>query len=261
MVEPDPTKIVTFRPAPGSTTDYVATVFQSTNSPTVTSSLVITDVASGVSASYKLPFLATTQAYVDSNDYIYIGDSGSNVWEAPLFTTTGGFSNLGLSRTWVPLNNSSANPSASSFGTSATTSGGASALTYIGGAYENGFEYLRLQSVTRLTVIENEANGWQPVWTSYVSSSGTGGASWNSTSGTYVSNSNIFSLPTGSVISNPGRIVNGAIQLPVTQPPTSGSACAEPPAYLYPYQVTDGTLTLPHFRGHLTSRECWLQMS
>lgn len=249
VMEPDPTKIVTFRPSAGSTTDYVATVLQSTNSTTVTSSLVITNVATGSSTSYALPFLATTQAYVDSSDYIYIGDSSSNVWEAPLFTTTGGFSKLNLSKTWVPLNNSSANPAATSFGSSATTSGGASSLTYIGGAYENGFEYLRLQSATRLTVIEDESNGWQPVWTSYVSSSGTGGDSWDPTTGAYVSNPSIFSLPTGSVISNPGHIVNGAIQLPVTQPATSGGVCAEPPAYNYLYQLADGTFPAGAFFG------------
>ena len=249
VMEPDPTKIVTFRPSPGSTTDYVATVLQSTNSTTVTSSLVITNVATGSSTSYTLPFTATTQAFVDSSDYIYIGDSSSNVWEAPLFTTSGGFSKLNLSKTWVPLNNSSANPAATSFGTSSTTSGGASSLTYIGGAYENGFEYLRLQSATRLTVIENESNGWEPVWTSYVSSSSTGGDSWDPATGTYVSNPNIPSLPAGSVISNPGRIVNGAIQLPVTQPASSGGVCAEPPAYNYLYQLGDGYFPVGAFFG------------
>ena len=243
--EPNPgTTPVVFRPALSSGTAYMATVLTVTSGTTVTSTLVVTDIGTGASTSYALPFVATTQPYIDSGSNFFIGDQSSNVWEAPAFTAQGGLSNFASSATWTVLNNASSNTTvAGNFGTSATTSGGASALTAIGGAIYNGVEYLRLQSATRLTLLENGSNGWQPLWTTMVSANpSAGGDSWNPTNGTYVANPAIAGLPTGSAITDSALIVSGAVMLPVTVPPTSTSdPCAEPTAYLYLYQLADGT--------------------
>ena len=243
--EPNPgTTPVVFRPTPSSGTAYLATVLTVTSGTTVTSSLVVTDVGTGASTSYTLPFMASTQPYIDFNGNMFVGDGSSNVWEAPAFTTNGALSNFASSGTWTALNDTSSNSAvAANFGTSATSSGGASSLTAIGGAIYNGIEYLRLQSATRLTLLENGSSGWQPLWTTMVSASpSAGGDLWDATTGTYVPDPAIAALPTGSAITSSALIVNGAVMLPVTVPPasTSTNACAAPTAYLYLYQLGAG---------------------
>ncbi|WP_298136404.1 hypothetical protein [Acidiferrobacter sp.] len=240
--EPNPgiTPIV-FRPTPSSGTAYLATVLTVTSGTTVTSTLTVTNVGTGASSSYTLPFAAVTQPYIDLDGDIYLGDSSSNVWEAQIFTTSGALANFSLAKTWAALNNASSNSAvAANFGTSTTTSGGTSSLTTIGGAVYNGVEYLTLQSATRLTVLQNGATGWEPLWTVSVS---TGGEVWDPTTGTYNPNAAIASLPTGSLITDNALIADGAVLLPVTVPPssTSTNACAEPAAYLYFYQLGNGT--------------------
>ena len=243
--EPNPgTTPTVFRPSPSSGTAYLATVLTVTSGTTVTSSLVVTNVGTGASKSYTLPFMASTQPYIDASGNMFLGDGSSNVWEAPAFTTSGGLSNYASSGTWTALNDASSNSTvAANFGSSATTSGGASSLTAIGGAIYNGVEYLRLQSATRLTLLENGSSGWQPLWTTMVSQNpSAGGESWNATSGTYVADAAIAALPTNSAITSSALIVNGAVMLPVTVPPasTSQDACAEPTAWLYLYQLGVG---------------------
>ena len=243
--EPNPgTTPIVFRPTPSSGTAYLATVLTVTSGTTVTSSLVVTDVGTGASTSYTLPFMASTQPYIDASGNMFVGDGSSNVWEAQAFTTNGALSNFASSGTWTVLNDTSSNSAvAANFGTSATTSGGASSLTAIGGAIYNGVEYLRLQSATRLTLLENGSLGWQPLWTTTVSANpSAGGDSWDATSGTYVPDPAIAALPTGSAITSNALIVNGAVMLPVTVPPasTSTNACATPTAYLYLYQLGTG---------------------
>ncbi len=243
--EPNPgTTPTVFRPSPSSGTAYMATVLTVTSGATVTSSLVVTDVGTGVSKSYTLPFAASTQPYVDASGNMFVGDGSSNVWEAPAFATNGGLSNFASSGTWTVLNNASGNSAvAANFGSSASTSDGVSLLTAIGGAIYNGIEYLRLQSATRLTLLENGSSGWQPLWTTTVSTNpSAGGDSWDPTSGAYVSDPAIAALPTGSAITSSALIVNGGVMLPVTVPPasTSQNPCAEPTAYLYLYQLGSG---------------------
>ena len=242
--EPNPgTTPVVFRPVPSSGTAYMATVLTVTSGTTVTSSLVVTDVGTGASTSYTLPFAATTQPYIDAEGNMFLGDSSSNVWEAPAFATNGNLSNFASSGTWTVLNDASSNTAvAANFGTSATTSGGASSLTAIGGAIDNGIEYLRLQSATRLTLLENGSTGWEPLWTTMVSANpSAGGDSWDPTTGAYVADPAIAALPTGSLITDSALIVNGAVMLPVTVPPSSlTDPCAEPTAYLYLYELGTG---------------------
>ncbi|MHB1752543.1 MAG: pilus assembly protein [Acidiferrobacter sp.] len=243
--EPNPGITPTvFRSMPSSSTAYMATVLTVTSGSTVTSSMVVTDVGTGVSSSYTLPFSATTQPYIDPNGNMFVGDGSSNVWEASTFASGGGLSNFGSSRTWTALNDASSNASvAANFGTSATTSGGTSGLTSIGGVFYNGVEYLRLQSATRFTLLQEGSSGWQPAWTTMVSTNpSAGGDVWNATNGAYTADANIAGLPTGSAITASALVVNGAVMLPVTVPPSSTSSdpCAEPKAYLYLYQLGSG---------------------
>ncbi len=251
--EPNPGLVpVVFRPMPSSGTAYVTTVLTVTSGTAVTSSMVVTDVGTGASTSYTLPFAATTQPYIDPNGNMYVGDGSSNVWEAQAFTSGGALSNFGSSRTWTVLNDSSSNTSvAANFGTSATTSGGASGLTSIGGAFYNGVEYLRVQSATRFTLLQDGSVGWQPAWTTMASANpSAGGDLWNATSGAYTSDSNIAALPAGSAITDNAIIANGAVMLPVTVPPSSTSTdpCADPKAYLYLYQLGLGQFPLDTFQ-------------
>ena len=237
--EPNPQLPAVMRPVPSSGTAYLATVLNVTSGSTVSAVLDVTNIGAGTTTPYTLPFPATTQPYVDQNGNIFIGDGGANVWEATAFTSAGHPSPFAAASTWTPLNNSSANPTGINFGNSATSSDGASALTSVSGAYYNGIEYLVLESASRVTVLVDESNGWQPLWTSDVGN----GESFDATTGAYVSNAGIAPLPPGTVISNPALVAEGAVILPVSVPPasTSTNVCAEPTAWLYFYTLFDGT--------------------
>lgn len=239
--EPNPGVPVIIRQVPSSPTAYMATVLTVTSGTSVSTVLDVTDVGTGIVTPYPLPFMATTQPYVDQNGNIFIGDSASNVWTAPVFTTNGGFSSFSKSTTWTPLNNSSANPASVNFGSSTTSTGGASALVNISGVYYNGTEYVTLQTSSRYTMLQNGAVGWQPMWTSFVSSAQSNGDSWDATTGAYVSDPNVAGLPAGSVISDGALITNGAVVLPVTAPEESSTnQCSQPDAWLYFYSITSG---------------------
>ncbi len=251
--EPNPGVPVIIRELPAQATGnpvaYLATVLSVTSGSTASSVLDLTDVGTGVLTSYTLPFAATTQPYLDLNGNIFIGDSASNVWEAPIFTANGSFSSFSRTATWTPLNSSAADPASANFGTTTTSTGGASALVTISGAYYNGIEYLSLQTATRLTMLQDGAQGWQPLWTTAANT----GDAWNATTGSYQANSAVASLPANAVITDSPLITNAAVVLPVTVPPsdadtdtnnpdspTNAEACATPSAWLYFYSLPTG---------------------
>ncbi len=237
-VTPNAIAPVIFRLVAGSGTAYEATVLNTTNT-TPTSTLVLTTVATGVKKTMTLPFAADSQPYIDATNDIFIGDNAGNVWTGTLLSSSG---NLANSISWTPLNNTAPSPVGTNFGSSATTSGGTGPIDYIGGAYYNGIEYLTLQSAGRLTALEDGASGWAPLWTSYA------GGSDTFSSGGYVSSGAVAALPANTVVTNPVQIVNGAVILPVSVPPSSSqNACAVSTAYYYYYSLTDGAFPVGVF--------------
>ncbi len=232
-----------FRLVSSSGTAYLGTVLNTTTGSTTTSTLVVTDIGTGVITSFTLPFMGNTQPYLDDANNIFIGDNAGNVWTDTLSLSPSGA--LTLDSTWTPLNNSAPSPIGSNFGSSTTTSGGTGAITNVGGVYLNGIEYLRLQSTSRLTVLVDGATSWAPLWTSYVGGSETFSAS----SGGYVTSTTVASLPTGTKVTNPATTLNGAITLPVSRVSASASVCAVPSAVYYYYSVTDGAFPIGVFAG------------
>ena len=224
-ITPNPVAPVIFRLVQGSGTAYEAAVLNTTTT-TTTSALVMTNVATGVADTITLPFVAGSQPYVDDSNDIFIGDNAGNVWMGSLLSASG---QLATKISWTPFNNTAPSPIGPNFGTSASTSGGTSAITYIDGAYYNGVEYLTLQSAGRLTTLQDGANSWAPLWTSYAGGSGT------FTSGSYVTSASVASLPSNTIVTNPVQIINGAVILPVSVPPssTAGTCAASTAAYYY----------------------------
>ncbi|MDA8390489.1 MAG: type IV pilin biogenesis protein [Gammaproteobacteria bacterium] len=232
---PNSKEPVIARPSPSSGTAYMLTVLNTTVNSAVQSSLQIVDVATGQVEMVSLPFTANTEPYVDQAGNVFIGDNGGNVWEAALWTSTGALP-AATAFSWTPLNSSAL----ASYGSVATTSDGTGPLVYIGGAYYNGIEYLRVQSNDRLTILEEGANGWEPLWTSYAGGSAT-------LSGT--ASSGVTPLPAGAVISDEALIANGAVILPVTEPGSNaGSTCSSPNAYYYLYALGTGLFPANAFR-------------
>ena len=230
-ITPNPVAPVIFRLVPGSGTAYEAAVLNTTTT-TTTSALVMTNVATGVADTITLPFVAGSQPYVDDSNDIFIGDNAGNVWMGSLLSSSG---QLATKISWTPLNNTAPSPIGTNFGTSASTSGGTSAITYIDGAYYNGVEYLTLQSPGRVTTLQDGANGWAPLWTSYA------GGSDTFTSGNYVASTSVASLPSNAIVTNPVQIVNGAIILPVSVPPSAAAGtCAASTASYYFYTLDSG---------------------
>jgi type IV pilus assembly protein PilY1 len=222
---------VIFRLVPGSGTAYEAAVLNTTTT-TTTSSLVMTNVATGTADTISLPFVAGSQPYIDDSNDVFIGDNAGNVWMGSLVSSSG---KLAKSISWTPLNNSAPSPIGPNFGSSATTSGGVGAITYIDGAYYNGIEYLTLQSTGRLTVLQNGTNSWAPLWTSYA------GGSDSFTSGGYVASTSVASLPANTIVTNPVQIVNGAVILPTSVPPSASTGtCALSTAEYYYYRLDNG---------------------
>ncbi len=237
-VTPNAITPVIFRLVAGSGTAYEAAVLNTTNT-TTTSTLVLTTVATGATTTMSLPFVADSQPFVDASNDIFIGDNAGNVWTGTLLSSSG---NLANTISWTPLNNTAPSPVGTNFGSSATTSGGTGPIDYIDGAYYNGIEYLTLQSSGRLTALEDGASGWAPLWTSYAG----GGDTFSS--GGYASSSAVAALPANTVVTNPVQIVNGAVILPVSVPPSSTqNACAVSTAYYYYYSLTDGAFPLGVF--------------
>ncbi|MHB8232969.1 MAG: pilus assembly protein [bacterium] len=234
VIAPNTTVPVIYRPSASLGTAYDVEVLNAAGGST-SSSLVITEVGTGTSFTLTTPFFANSQAYIDPAGNIYIGDNAGNVWEGSLIGSSGG---LATSISWIPLNNSTANPGYANFGTVATTSGGAGAINDVTGVNYNGEEYLVLQSSDRLTVIADGSVGWQPLWTSYVS----GGATFSG--GQYVSSTSVVSLPTGSTVTDPATLVGGSITLPVSVAPASSLTCSLATAYSYDYSLTNGTFPL-----------------
>lgn len=219
------------RETPSSGTAYMLTVLNAPSGSTTQSTLQIVDVADATVTDVTLPFIANTQPVVDQAGNVYIGDDAANVWEAPLWATTGA-GGLATKFTWTALNDTNF----TSFGASTTTSGGTSALNYVTIAYDNGVEYMTVQSNGRLTVLDIGVGGWTPLWTSYV-----GGAA-TFTNGSYQANTNIESLPAGATITDVALIANGAVILPVTVPPpaSSNSCNVASQAYYYLYALDSG---------------------
>ncbi|HUW98582.1 MAG TPA: hypothetical protein VMV40_07045 [Acidiferrobacter sp.] len=234
VIAPNTTVPVIYRPSGSLGTPYDVEVLTAPTGAT-SSSLVITEVGTGVSTSLTTPFVANSQAYIDPAGNIYIGDNAGNVWEGSLIGTKGALAN---SISWIPLNNSVANPSYANFGSVATTSGGTGAINDVTGANYNGEEYLVLQSSDRLTVIANGAAGWEPLWTSYV------GGSATFSGGQYVSSTSGLSLPTGATVTGAAVLVGGTIALPVSVAPTSNLTCSLSTAYSYDYSLLNGTFPL-----------------
>lgn len=227
-----------FRLVAGSGTAYEATVLNTTNTST-TSALVITTVATGTTTTMNLPFVADSQPYIDASNNMFIGDNAGNVWTGSLLSSSG---NLATKVSWTALNNAAPSPVGANFGSSVTTSGGAGPIGYIDGAYYNGTEYLTLQSTGRLTALEDGPNGWAPLWTSYA------GGSEAFSNGGYISSSAVAALPANTVVTNPVQIVNGAVVLPVSVPPSSTTnACAVSEAMYYYYSLTDGAFPIGVF--------------
>lgn len=238
-VAPNALTPVVFRLVEGSGTAYLATVLNTVSGSTTTSTLVMTNIGTGAVDTINLPFVADSQPYIDVADNIFIGDNAGNVWTGSLLSASGG---LATSISWTPLNNTAPSPINANFGSSATTSGGSGGINYVGGAYDNGTEYLRLQSDDRLTVLENGVDGWAPLWTSYA------GGSEVFSNGGYIGSTTVAALPANTIVSNPALIVNGAVILPVSVPPAnSDNACALPTAEYYYYALTDGAFPVGVF--------------
>ena len=230
-ITPSPVAPVIFRLVPGSGTAYEAAVLNTTTT-TTTSALVMTNVATGAADTITLPFVAASQPYIDDSYNIFIGDNAGNVWMGSLLSPSG---QLATSISWTPLNDTAPSPIGPNFGTSASTSGGTGAITYIDGAYYNGVEYLTLQSTGRLTTLQNGVNSWAPLWTSYA------GGSDTFTSGNYVTSTSVASLPSNTIVTNPVQIVNGAVILPVSVPPSAtAGVCAASTAEYYYYTLDNG---------------------
>ena len=230
-ITPNPVAPVIFRLVPGSGTAYEAAVLNTTTTTTA-STLVMTNVATGVADTITLPFVAGSQPYIDNSNDIFIGDNAGNVWMGSLLSASG---QLATKISWTPLNNTAPSPIGTNFGTSASTSGGTGAITYVDGAYYNGVEYMTLQSAGRVTTLQDGANGWAPLWTSYA------GGSDTFTSGNYVTSTSVASLPSNTIVTNPVQIINGAVILPVSVPPGStDGTCAASTAEYYYYMLDNG---------------------
>ena len=230
-VTPNPVAPVIFRLVPGSGVAYEAAVLNTTTS-TTTSALIMTNVATGATDTITLPFVASSQPYIDDSNDIFIGDNAGNVWTGSLLSPSG---QLATKISWTPLNDTAPSPVGPNFGTSASTSGGTGAITYIDGAYYDGVEYLTLQSTGRLTTLQNGANGWAPLWTSYA------GGSDTFSSGAYVTSSAVASLPSNTIVTNPVQILSGAVILPVSVPPSStAGACGVSTAQYFYYTLDSG---------------------
>lgn len=230
QMAPNTTVPVIYRTVPSSGTAYVVDVLN-TSSGATASTLVITDVGTGVATTIALPFIANSQAYIDTDGNIYIGDNAGNVWEGSLISARGG---LATSITWTPLNNSTTNPDATNFGSVTTSSGGSGAITYVGGATYNGTEYLRIQSAHRLTVLIDGTTGWAPLWSSFE------GGSETFTNGAYVSSGSVPALPANSLVTDPALIVNGSVVLPVSVTTSGTNSCSAPGADYYLYSLDNG---------------------
>ncbi|MDD5379076.1 MAG: hypothetical protein PHY17_08015 [Acidithiobacillus sp.] len=163
-----------------------------------------------------LPFVATSQPTVDQFGNVYLGDNLGNVWEAPWSSAyklnKNSFANIG-------------NYGASGYGA-------IDPIQYLQVATYNGLQYLVAEGSNRVTSYQNGANGWSPIWTSYVGGTGTWkGGTFTSSTSAGPSFKAIQALQSGASIDAAGAIFSGLVDVPVTVQSTGSNSCNTYAAY------------------------------
>ena len=164
-----------------------------------------------------LPFVATSQPAVDQFGNVYLGDNIGNVWEA----------------SWPSVYKFKSNSFGNIGNYGASGYGAIDPIQYLQVATYNGLQYLVAEGSNRVTSYQNGANGWLPIWTSYVGGAGTwkGGGTFTSSTSAGPSFTAIQALQSGGSINAAGAIFSGVVDIPVTVQSTAANSCNTYAAY------------------------------
>lgn len=204
----------------------------STTGSSASSALGILNVTTGAFALDPLPFANTATPYIDQYGNLFLGDSSGNVYEM----SSSNLSSLLTSGTSTSI----ANTLFTSIGNYAPWAGSSLSanVQYIGGSFYQGYNYLRVQGPSGITMYQQTNGNWAPLWTVYSGGAG----SWSG--GTYTSlgstSSTISALPSGSSITDQALINEGSVIVPVTIPPSSNNVCGVSTAAYYIYKLNSG---------------------
>jgi type IV pilus assembly protein PilY1 len=203
-----------------------------TTGSSASSALGILNVTTGAFALDTLPFANTATPYIDQYGNLFLGDSSGNVYEM----SSSNLLSLLTAGSSTPIPAGSV-PRIGNYAPWASSSLSAN-VQYIGGSFYQGYNYLRVQGPSGITVYQQTNGTWAPLWTAYSGGAG----SWSG--GTYTSlgasSSTISALPGGSSITDQALINEGSVIVPVTIPPSSNNTCGVSTAAYYIYKLNSG---------------------